>query len=114
MLWENDIHGTHVLFYPEASYFDSVQLNIKALSKLLRAKAFLLPSLQVEFTVADATPEKSQTERWQYSEGILSYLKVPCKTILIYQHKTHFMAKIPLIGWLYNGHYVGKLRIIMT
>jgi topoisomerase IV subunit B len=63
--------GTRLRFWPEASYFDSVQFSIPRLRHLLRAKAVLCPGLIVSLKM-DQTGEK---EEWCYQEGLSDYLK---------------------------------------
>ena len=62
--------GTRVRVWPEAKYFDSLQLPQQELLQLLRSKAVLLPGVKVSLH-----DEKSnKTQQWQYSEGLKSYL----------------------------------------
>ncbi|MHB1641766.1 MAG: DNA topoisomerase IV subunit B [Acidithiobacillus sp.] len=62
-------HGTRVQVWPDGQYFDSDRINIRELTHLLRAKAILLPGLQVSL----ALPEREPVV-WKYSEGLAEYL----------------------------------------
>ena len=62
--------GTRVRVWPDAKYFDTVQLPQAELLHLLRSKAVLLPGLEVSLLV-----EKSGEARtWRYDHGLRGYL----------------------------------------
>ncbi|MBL8277247.1 MAG: type IIA DNA topoisomerase subunit B [Pelomonas sp.] len=62
--------GTTVRVWPEAKYFDSVELPRHDLTHLLRSKAVLMPGVTVTFTA-----EKSgETQQWLYKGGLADYL----------------------------------------
>ena len=62
--------GTHIRFWPEAKYFDSVKFSLSRLRHVLRAKAVLCPGLHVVFF-----DEKSgETDEWYYEDGLTDYL----------------------------------------
>lgn len=63
--------GTRLRFWPDASYFDSPKINVRALRHLLRAKAVLCPGLTV--TLTDETT--GETDTWLYEDGLRDYLK---------------------------------------
>ncbi|MDD2750849.1 MAG: ATP-binding protein, partial [Acidithiobacillus sp.] len=62
-------HGTRVQVWPDPRYFDSARVNIRELTHLLRAKAILLPGLQVILNL----PEQEALV-WQYDSGLAEYL----------------------------------------
>ncbi len=62
-------HGTRVQVWPDAQYFDTAKVNVRALTHLLRAKAILLPGLQVTLMLPEQEPVL-----WKYSEGLTEYL----------------------------------------
>ncbi len=63
-------NGTCVKVWPDAQYFDSAQLPLGELQRLLRSKAVLLPGVEVVLEI-----EKSgEQQRWQYRDGLRSYL----------------------------------------
>jgi len=63
--------GTTVRFWPEAHYFDTIQINIKALTHLLKAKAVLCPGLSI--TLIQKSNDEETT--WCYAEGLSAYLQ---------------------------------------
>jgi len=62
--------GTLVHFWPDARYFDSVNLSRPRLKHLLKAKAILCPGLKV--TLREAKTGESET--WQFEDGLTDYL----------------------------------------
>ncbi len=62
--------GTLVHFWPDARYFDSVNLSRPRLKHLLKAKAILCPGLKVTLR-EDKTGE---SETWQFEDGLTDYL----------------------------------------
>ncbi len=63
-------NGTRVSVWPDAKYFDSPNISIQEMQRLLRSKAVLLPGVKVTFT--NAKTGESQT--WQYDQGLRGYL----------------------------------------
>jgi len=62
--------GTRVRAWPNPRYFDSAQVPVDELERLLRSKAVLLPGTEVTLTV-----EKSgAVQRWRYEGGLREYL----------------------------------------
>ena len=62
--------GTIVRVWPEAKYFDSPQIPLNELQRLLRSKAVLLPGVKVTLI-----QEKSgDTQSWFYEQGLKGYL----------------------------------------
>ena len=65
--------GTTVRAYPDPKYFDSPNVSLPELERLLRAKAVLLPGVKVTLYVEKGKEQKSRT--WSYPEGLQSYLE---------------------------------------
>ena len=64
------VSGTRVRTWPNPKYFDSAQVPVDELERLLRSKAVLLPGTEVTLAV-----EKSGAQqRWLYQGGLLEYL----------------------------------------
>jgi topoisomerase-4 subunit B len=61
--------GTRVRFKAEKQYFDTVQVSVRKLKKLLKAKAVLCPGLTVEFT----DDKNKDYEKWHYADGLQEY-----------------------------------------
>lgn len=62
--------GTRVTVWPNPQYFDSPNIALADLQRLLRSKAVLLPGVKV--TLTNAKTGDSQT--WQYDQGLRGYL----------------------------------------
>jgi topoisomerase-4 subunit B len=62
--------GTCVRVWPEARYFDTLQLPYQELLQLLRSKAVLLPGVKVSLH----DEKNHKTQHWQYADGLKSYL----------------------------------------
>ncbi len=62
--------GTRVTVWPNPKYFDSPQIPIPELQRLLRSKAVLLPGVRVSFTQA----KSGDTQSWLYEQGLRGYL----------------------------------------
>ncbi len=62
--------GTTVRVWPDARYFESVQLPHAELAHLLRSKAVLMPGVTVTLT----DEKKKDTQSWQYKGGLRDYL----------------------------------------
>ena len=62
--------GTRVTVWPNPKYFDSAQVPVDELERLLRSKAVLLPGTEITLTI-----EKSGAkQRWKYEGGLREYL----------------------------------------
>jgi topoisomerase-4 subunit B len=62
--------GTRVTVWPNPKYFDSPQIPVPELQRLLRSKAVLLPGVRVSFTQA----KSGDTQSWLYEQGLRGYL----------------------------------------
>jgi topoisomerase-4 subunit B len=62
--------GTRVTVWPNPKYFDSPQIPIPELQRLLRSKAVLLPGVRVSFT----QEKTGDTQSWLYEQGLRGYL----------------------------------------
>ena len=63
--------GTLVRAWPDAKYFDSPKIGKREMELLLRAKAVLLPGLEVSLT-DEASKDKRE---WKYEGGLSAYLE---------------------------------------
>ena len=63
--------GTVVRVWPDAKYFDSPNLPIVDLQRLLRSKAVLLPGVSITLI----NEKNGQTQHWQYADGLRGYLE---------------------------------------
>ncbi|KHJ62255.1 DNA topoisomerase IV subunit B, partial [Burkholderia glumae] len=62
--------GTRVRVWPDGKYFDSPNLPLGELQRLLRSKAVLLPGVEVVLVI-----EKSgERQSWKYEDGLRGYL----------------------------------------
>ena len=61
--------GTRLRIWPDAQFFDSPNIPIAELERLLRSKAVLLPGLEVSLTGVDG-----QTINWRFTAGMQQYL----------------------------------------
>jgi topoisomerase IV subunit B len=62
--------GTRVTAWPNPKYFDSPNIPLGELQRLLRSKAVLLPGVKV--TLVNA--KNGDTQTWQYEQGLRGYL----------------------------------------
>jgi topoisomerase-4 subunit B len=62
--------GTRVTVWPNSKYFDSPQIPLGELQRLLRSKAVLLPGVKVSLTHA----KTGDTQTWLYEQGLRGYL----------------------------------------
>ena len=62
--------GTRVTVWPNPKYFDSPQIPLGELQRLLRSKAVLLPGVKVSLTYA----KTGDTQSWLYEQGLRGYL----------------------------------------
>jgi topoisomerase-4 subunit B len=63
-------NGTRVTAWPDAKYFDSPNIPMGDLVRLLRSKAVLLPGVTVTLTNA----KTGDVQTWRYDEGLRGYL----------------------------------------
>ena len=64
--------GTTVRAYPDPQYFDSPNVSVAELERVLRAKAVLLPGVKITLHVEKAKEWRTQT--WSYPGGLEAYL----------------------------------------
>ena len=64
-------NGTRVTVKPDPKYFDSPNIPLADLERVLRAKAVLLPGVKVTLT----TEKTGQEQTWFYKDGLNGYLK---------------------------------------
>ncbi|MEN9911868.1 MAG: topoisomerase subunit [Pseudomonadota bacterium] len=62
--------GTQVRLWPDTQYFDSPQIPVLELARLLRSKAVLLSG--ITFALTDC---KGSTQEWVYDQGMQAYLE---------------------------------------
>ena len=62
--------GTKVTIWPDARYFDSMDIPLAELKHLLQSKAILLPGVQVRLE----NRITGKTDIWQYHDGLRGYL----------------------------------------
>ena len=62
--------GTRVSVWPNPKYFDTAQVPVDELERLLRSKAVLLPGTEITLTLEKA----GATRRWKYEGGLREYL----------------------------------------
>lgn len=62
--------GTRVTAWPNPKYFDSPNIPMAEMQRLLRSKAVLLPGVTVTLTNA----KTGDTQTWRYDEGLRGYL----------------------------------------
>ena len=67
--------GTTVRFQPDPTYFDRPDIDVKALSGRLQAKAVLLEGV----TVSLDAPHAKISERWCYADGLSGYFEDACQ-----------------------------------
>ena len=65
--------GTRVKVWPNAKYFDTPDIPITELERLLRSKAVLLPGAEITLKVEKAGAAATTT-RWRYEGGLREYL----------------------------------------
>jgi topoisomerase-4 subunit B len=65
--------GTRVRVWPDARYFETVELPRAELTHLLRSKAVLMPGIQVSLTLEKSRAEPERQE-WLYKAGLSDYL----------------------------------------
>ncbi|MEX3526643.1 MAG: DNA topoisomerase IV subunit B [Burkholderia sp.] len=62
--------GTRVRVWPDGKYFDSPNLPLGELQRLLRSKAVLLPGVEVVLV----TEKTGERQSWRYEDGLRGYL----------------------------------------
>ncbi len=67
--------GTTVRVWPDPRYFDSPHLDRKALERLLRTKAVLLPGTRAILAVEGPDGAVAETREWCYEAGLAEYLR---------------------------------------
>jgi topoisomerase-4 subunit B len=67
-------HGTRVRLWPDARYFDSVELPRHELTHLLRSKAVLLPGVTVTLAHEKPGQKESELQTWLFKGGLRDYL----------------------------------------
>jgi topoisomerase-4 subunit B len=65
--------STRVRAYPDPKYFDSPHVSLPELERLLRAKAVLLPGVQVTLQIEKG--KERQIRTWSYPNGLQDYLE---------------------------------------
>ena len=63
--------GTSITFKPNPDYFENIEIQVKALKHLLKAKAVLCPGLTIEYNNEKKSNDK---EKWYFEDGLKSYL----------------------------------------
>ncbi|MDR2165047.1 MAG: type IIA DNA topoisomerase subunit B [Zoogloeaceae bacterium] len=66
--------GTRVRAWPDARYFDSANVPLPDLERLLRSKAVLLPGLEVVLVVEGENSGVLREETWRFNAGMPQYL----------------------------------------
>jgi len=66
--------GTRVKVWPNVKYFDSPQVPVDELERLLRSKAVLLPGTEITLTIEKTGASAGTTQRWRYEGGLREYL----------------------------------------
>ena len=66
--------GTRVRVWPDARYFESIDLPRGELAHLLRSKAVLMPGVTVTLTVEKQKGDADRKE-WRYDAGLAGYLQ---------------------------------------
>ncbi|HZA94591.1 MAG TPA: DNA topoisomerase IV subunit B [Burkholderiaceae bacterium] len=66
--------GTRVKVWPNEKYFDSPQIPVDELERLLRSKAVLLPGTEITLTTEKSGASAGGTQRWRYEGGLREYL----------------------------------------
>ena len=61
--------GTRVRAWPDAQFFDSPNIPLAELERLLRSKAVLLPGLEIMLKI-----ENGETKTWCFADGMQQYL----------------------------------------
>jgi len=67
--------GTLVTILPDPKYFDSPNINVPRLERLLRTKAVLMPGTTVVLINEKAKGESDREKIWFYEDGMTQYLE---------------------------------------
>jgi topoisomerase-4 subunit B len=67
--------GTSVRVWPDARYFESVELPRAELVHLLRSKAVLMPGVTVTLALEKVGAKEPETTTWLYQGGLRDYLQ---------------------------------------
>ncbi|MBL8326267.1 MAG: type IIA DNA topoisomerase subunit B, partial [Rubrivivax sp.] len=86
--------GTQVRVWPDAKYFDSVELPRHDLVHLLRSKAVLMPGATVTLTQEKSGQKEPEVQTWLYKGGLRDYL-------------LHNLGADPLIPLFEGEQYAG-------
>lgn len=105
------ITGTHIRFWPNYDYFEAHAFNFSKISRLLKAKAVLLPGLQIQLN-----DEKSgQQMQWQYHGGLKEYLIEHCQE-MIYEPNPPFEGEFEvdgtIVGWAAVWSFEGNQPLL--
>lgn len=66
--------GTEIRVWPDQQYFENDHYNLSELERTLRAKAVLLPGVNVSF-IKENKADSAQKQNWYYPEGLKDYLR---------------------------------------
>ncbi len=66
--------GTTIRIWPDPRYFDSPSIDRRALERLLRTKAVLLPGTRVVLAVEGDGGKPVETREWRYENGLQDHL----------------------------------------
>lgn len=87
--------GTQVRFWVDEQYFDNPKFSIKSLKHNLKAKAVLSAGLKIDFV---SEPEPSDSESWQYTDGVVQYLTEQLGELAIIPDKPFYFSQEPTGG----------------
>ena len=84
--------GTTIRVWPDARYFESVELPRPELVHLLRSKAVLMPGVKVSLTVEKAGKAEPERQDWLYKAGLSDYLMqaLPADPLIPLFEGSHF------------------------
>ena len=84
--------GTTIRVWPDARYFESVELPRAELVHLLRSKAVLMPGVKVSLTVEKAGKAEPERQDWLYKAGLSDYLMqaLPADPLIPLFEGSHF------------------------
>ncbi|MBZ0092976.1 MAG: DNA topoisomerase IV subunit B [Sulfuricellaceae bacterium] len=75
--------GTQVRVWPDGKYFDTAEIPLAQLERVLRAKAVLLPGVRVKLQIEDKDGLLKDEKEWCYQDGLADYLKAQLSDYLI-------------------------------
>jgi len=81
--------GTSIRFWPEKSFFDSINISLPKLKHLLRAKAVLCPGLRIRLHI-ERTGDK---EEWCFQGDLSEYLTQSLKDVTLMPAETFSGSK---------------------